>query len=290
MKHTWLFHAIVIGPLLFTRSARADPTTPECLAAAESALSLRNAHKLVAARDQLVVCASKSCPSDVRKECIRRVEAVNASIPTVVFEGKDGSGRDLSAVRATIDGAPLLQRLDGSAVSVDPGEHAFRFESATYGAVDRVFVITEGEKDRRETILFGPGPAGTKASLPAAALAAVPPAGPAGHKGLGTQRTIGLAVFGAGVVGTAVGVAFGVASMLKHDEAHKVCPNACDTQAGVDLWNAARMAGDASTTAFIVGGVGLATGAVLWVTGKPRSEITADVRVGVDRVAIEGAF
>ena len=285
-----LVPAILIGSVLYARAAQADPTTPECLAAAESALSLRNDHKLVAARDQLVLCASKSCPSDVRKECIRRVDAVNASIPTVVFEGKDGAGRDLSAVRVTLDGVPLLERLDGSAIAVDPGEHTFRFESATYGAVDRAFVIREGEKDRREEIHFGvEAPAGGS-SAPPEALAPAPRNGRGGHEGIGTQRTVALAVLGVGVVGTAVGAAFGVVSMSKHGEASKACPDQCGDQNGVNLWNEARTAGDASTIAFIVGGVGLATGAVLWLTGKPHAEVTAAVRMGVGRVAIEGTF
>jgi hypothetical protein len=99
--------------------------------------------------------------------------------------------------------------------------------------------------------------------------------------GLGSQRTWALVAGGAGVAGIAVGTIFGLMSKAKHDDADAICPGGdCGTnQEGVDRWNDARSAGNVSTVAFIIGGAGLATGAVLWLTAKPASAETATAAV-----------
>jgi hypothetical protein len=136
MKHARRFACLYaaaaawIAGTLPARPARAaDPTTADCLSASETSLALRNQHQLRAARAQLLVCAHASCPADVRKECTRRVSDINAAMPTVVFEAKDTSGNDISAVKVSIDGQPLVERLEGTALSIDPGEHSFTFEA-----------------------------------------------------------------------------------------------------------------------------------------------------------------
>ena len=111
------------------RATAADPTTADCLAANDKSISLRNEHKLLGARTQSLVCAASSCPAEIRKECERRIDLVNASMPTVVFEAKDGSGNDLSAVTVKMDGALLAERLEGTAMPLDPGAHTFTFDS-----------------------------------------------------------------------------------------------------------------------------------------------------------------
>jgi hypothetical protein len=133
-----------------------DPTTADCLAATEKATTLRRQHQLRAARAELLICAAGTCPADIRQECMRRVDEVNASMPTMVFEVKDDKGSDMSAVHVELDGEVLTDRLEGTALSIDPGEHVFHFEAAGMIAVDRQFVIRVGEKERREQIRFRP--------------------------------------------------------------------------------------------------------------------------------------
>ncbi len=153
---------------LFAPASRAaDPTMADCLGASETSIRLRSAHHLREARQQLLVCAALTCPAEVRSECERRVVAVNAAIPTLVFDAKDASGNDLLAVSVAMDGKPLAERLEGTAISLDPGAHSFHFESPGHAPVDKSFVLREGEKDRRERITFG-----------AAATASNPPAAP----------------------------------------------------------------------------------------------------------------
>jgi hypothetical protein len=110
------------------RPARAaDPTMSECLSANESAIKLRGDHKLRQARDQALTCSASTCPGEVRETCQLRVRDLNAAIPTIVFLAKDAAGQDIVAVKVLMDGEPIGDRLDGTAIAVDPGQHKFSF-------------------------------------------------------------------------------------------------------------------------------------------------------------------
>jgi hypothetical protein len=192
-----------------------------------------------------------SCPSDIRKECVRRVQELSQQIPTIIFGAKDAAGADLSAVRVTMDGEVLAERLEGTALSIDPGEHTFTFETAGRPTVTKTLVIQQAQKDRREVVTFAtttsaPSPASsalpspTPAPLPASILLPAtstnPPTSTASGHGLGTQKILALAVAGAGVVGIGVGTAFGVAAMSKKNDAQNACStSSCATQADADL-------------------------------------------------------
>lgn len=278
-------------------SARAaDPTTADCLGATEASLTLRNQHKLRDARAQLLICSAASCPGDIRGECTRRVAEVNAAMPTIVFETKDGAGNDISAVRVLMDGGMLAERLEGTAISIDPGEHSFVFQRGDEPPVQKVFVIREGEKERRERVVFGgpTPPALATNAMPAAPAGAstavtVPAAGPGTSYWTG-QRIAAIAAGGVGVAGLAVGTAFGLIAMSRHDDATKVCPATCADQHGVDLWDSARSAGTISNVGFIVGAVGVASGAVLWLTASQPGGVATGVAVGPGALRLTGVW
>jgi hypothetical protein len=246
----------------------AGPTTGECVAAADSSLQLREQHKLRAARAQMLVCAAASCPAAVQSECLRRVDQINAAIPTVVFEAKDGAGNDLSNIKVDVDGQPLTDRLDGTSMQVDPGEHHFRFTAPGGTIIDKTIVIREGEKDRRESIVVG------ATALPAVqpappALASTTAQPPAAEDTGASRRTIGLVVGGVGIVGLAVGTVFGVlasssASSSKNECSTATCGGAYSKS--VSDYNTASTDATVSTVAFIAGGVGVAAGAILFFT------------------------
>jgi len=144
-----------IGVLLALRPASAaDPSTKECLAASEAYFKFANDYKLRAGRAQLLICAASSCPTDIRKECLRRVDEVNGAIPSLVFDVRDAAGNDLTAVRITMDGELLTEKLRGVAIAVDPGEHTFRFTVAGEAPIEKQLLIRESQKDRHESIRF----------------------------------------------------------------------------------------------------------------------------------------
>jgi hypothetical protein len=268
--------------LLFPESqARAaDPTTADCLAASDASLKLGNEHKLRADRSQLLVCAAASCPADIRKECVSRVAEVNAQIPTIIFAARDAMGADLSAVKVTMDGEVVAERLEGSAISIDPGDHTFTFETAAQSPVTKKFLIQQAQKDRREAITFGTAASGAAPPTPqpGASPASTPAAEPS--HGMGTQKILALVAGGVGVIGLGVGTAFGVIAMSQKSTAQSACPNQCATSAGVNDWSTAESSGTISTVGFIVGGVGIAGAAVLWFTA-PSSSGGGSTQVGL---------
>jgi hypothetical protein len=146
---------VLVSSAIAPSSWAADPKPAECVAASEASLKMRDQHRLQDAKNQLLVCASASCPADIRAECVLRIERVRASIPTIVFEAKDPAGNDLGAVKVTMDGQPFADSLEGTALALDPGTHTFRFEAPGQPAVEKTLVLREAEKDRHETIIMG---------------------------------------------------------------------------------------------------------------------------------------
>ncbi len=263
---TFVFSATVS---LSPRAYAANPTTAECVAAADSSLQLRDQHKLRAARAQMLVCASASCPAAVQSECLRRVDQTNAAIPTIVFEAKDAAGNDLSNVKVDMDGQPLTDRLDGSSLQVDPGEHHFRFTASGGLVVDKTIVMREGEKERRERVVVGAaaGPVATPAQ--AAPAAATAPAPEASSEDPGaSRRTIAYVVGGVGVVGLAIGTVFGLMASSSASSSKNECSATSCSNYGQSLsdYNSASSDATISTVGFVVGGLAVATGAVLFFT------------------------
>ena len=263
-------------------SAHADPTTSDCLTASETSLTLKGEHKLRAARAQAATCAWATCPKDVREECSNRVTQINAAIPTIVFEVKDSHGQDLTAVKVTMEGETLVEKLDGTAISLDPGEHRFAFEAAGGQRVEKTLLLLEGQKERREEIVLAE-PAQEPATPPPPATGTVtseqaqppppPPPPETPTSSWSAQRTLGLVVGGVGLVGLGIGTAFGLSASSKWSTAQNECsPSSCTsyTQAVSDR-DDARSAATASTIGFVVGGVALAAGAVLFFTAPKRA-------------------
>jgi hypothetical protein len=160
------------GTVLVDRPARAaDPTTLECLTSYEDSVTLKNRHALIAARAQLLICSSASCPADIRNECVERMRAIDTAIPTVVFEAKDAAGAALVDVTVTMDGDLLAEGLQGTALSIDPGAHTFTFDVVGRPRVEKQLMILEGQKARRERVVFK----AVAAATPVPALPLAPP-------------------------------------------------------------------------------------------------------------------
>jgi|GEM_PF-1444963 len=137
-----------------------------CIAASEEGQALRDDRRLTEARDRLRFCARDACPALLRKDCADWLRDVETRLPTVVLVAEDASHRDLAQVKVSIDGRPLADALDGRAVSVDPGPHAFRFVIDGEAPVDVGVVVREGDKNRAITAAF-PGHGRAPAAPPA---------------------------------------------------------------------------------------------------------------------------
>jgi len=269
-----------IAALGTSTSARADDATmTKCIATNDQALDLQKKGRLLDARRLLAQCAAPSCGAEMSEACAQEIAEVNARIPAVVFLPKNGAGEDVAGVKLFVDGTLYAERLDGSAVVIDPGEHEFRFEVAGQEPVTKRFVLHERENSRRETILIGP---------PAPALPpALRPSGdgqvtltvvgnpPSPHQLDSTgsfQRTMGTLVLAIALpVAIITGSTFGLLAATKWSSATSECKPSCapGSQGPSDV-SSARSAAFGADVAFGVAGAALVGGIVLRVTAPAR--------------------
>jgi hypothetical protein len=290
----------------------ADPTSPptklECNDAHTQAQPLRRAGQLRAARRELRTCAAPACPVIVRDECAQWLDEVGRAIPTLVLEARDQDGNDRSDVRVTLDGQPLLERLDGNAIEVDPGEHDLVFEAEGVAPVARHVVIAAGEKERHEratlevprSVIVPPPPAAPLpvepppapppeiASAPAPAPHVEPPPRTSTESGSVALCTLGLGTAGVGLL---VGSIAGLVSMAQVATIKSQCDgNSCPRSLASNGSTAATL-GNVSNVAFIAAGAGLLLG-LLTIPHSSSSSSAGGVRfaVGPGSFVAQGSF
>jgi hypothetical protein len=251
-----------------TRTARADEKA-QCVDAAGQAQSLRDAHKLLEAREQLRVCAQQTCPAAVQKDCSTWLSEVEGSLPTVVISAKDGAGKDVFDFTVTLDGQAAPSNAAGEAFPIDPGPHTFVFQTKDGASVEQKVLVREGIRNQPVTVVLGGAQPGAGAT-PATSTGGAPSPGGASPPGAGTSsgpplRMIGWVAGGAGVLGLGIGTVFGLVAIGDKNgvscNADGVCPPGS--------LGGARTAATVSTVGFIAGGVLLAGGAALVLLGHP---------------------
>ena len=137
--------------------------TAQCLAASEKGQRARAAGKLREAKEAFQICNQDACPAIVRSDCAKWRDELQASAPSVVFGARDAKGHDLFDVTVTMDGEVVTRKLDGKAVTVDPGPHTFKLEAPGFPAVTEKALVKEGEKARVITVTFADAAAGPAA-------------------------------------------------------------------------------------------------------------------------------
>jgi len=272
-----LLALLVLAP----RPAFADDKAA-CLAASESGQQMRNAHHLIEAREQLRSCARAECPAVVQSDCANWLSEVEKTVPTVVVSAKDASGNDVFDVTVRVDGTPLVTKLDGVAVPMNPGPHTFRFERADGSHAVRQVLVQEGQKNIAvAAILMGPTLAAPPASSapPAAASASQsPPQGTAPGEAAATGspwHTMGWIAGAAGLVGLGLGSAFGLVAISDKNAGQCSASGSCTNYSSI---SAAKSAATVSSTGFIAGGVLVAAGAALLVFTHSGGASSTDSR------------
>lgn len=174
-----------------------------CATAYEKAQEQRSEQRLREARHTLEACVAPTCSEFVRTECGRWLVEVESSLPSVVLAAKK-DGKEVEAVRVSYDGQPLVEVLDGKAVSIDPGPHTLTFEAVGAEPISMKLVFREGEKNRLITAQLGGVETLATPSQPVAASTATEPVTtkssnwlPYGLGGLGVLGVVGFAVLGA---------------------------------------------------------------------------------------------
>jgi hypothetical protein len=311
---TSLLAASVAGT---ARAAGHQPDKMECIAADTEGQSLRLSGKLLKARRRFGVCAAASCPTVVRDDCLQRIGELEAVLPTVVFTATNGYGRPLVAVRVTVDGERLTDRLDGRPLRVDPGEHAFAFEALGRLAARMQLTLSEGDTNVRHAVVLHTesgdpvdevpapevpasgavgdtapvpvvapvvGPSLSSGGAPAASQEPRAPEATSASEATGSgRRTAAIVAGGVGVAGVVVGTILGALTWSHWDAAQRACPSGgpasgkCTQDESRQKEDAVLREGNVATVAFVAGGIGIAAGAWLWFAAPEPSRSVAAV-------------
>jgi hypothetical protein len=202
-----------------------------------------------------------------------------------------------SGASATLDDRPAPV---GAAVAVDPGAHRLIVIAPGMRSAAVNVRVIEGQQLEvpvaLESEAVAPVVAAPASSAPSSPSISAQPSladdvDPKESPASSPLRTVGIVTAGAGVVAVAVGVAFGVESMSKHHDAANACPDAtCPTAAGASLWHDAVTSGRTATLAFVLGGVAIVGGAVLWLTAPKSTGAGTQVGLGPGSVLLRGAW
>jgi hypothetical protein len=241
----------------------APPDKATCASAYEQAQRLRRDRKLVKAHEALLVCVQDSCSEFIRTDCATWIKEVEASLPTVVFEAQGADGARIADVTVSSGGEVLASRLDGKAVPLDPGERVLRFEHAGAKTIEQTFVVREGEKLQKISVVFpdvgsAPAPpASTTAPVPtpppsASSTIVAPPVDAGPPQPAPIPWTV-WALGGVGVVGLGVFTGFAISgySGIPALDRCKSTPPYCSES---DI--------QAVRTKYLIGDIGLAVGVV----------------------------
>lgn len=195
------------------------------------------------------------------------VGAVTAKIANVVIS-VEGAPHPV----VTLDGQVVSDAALGLRRPVDPGSHVVRAEAQGYSPAETAFHVAEsGSASAKLKLVKTEGsPVAVVSSTPATT-GNGPVEDP--HP-TSSNKTLALAAFGVGGAGLVFGAITGVVALGKHGDLSDKCPNdTCATHLQSDV-DGYKTMGTLSTIGFIVGGVGLTAGTVLWFT-SPKEGTSA---------------
>jgi hypothetical protein len=147
--------------------ATAEPDRARCVEAYESSQQLRQQGRLIASREQLLICVQQSCPDFVRPDCERWLGEVKALLPSIVVAAKGVDGSDVTDVRVVVDDEPVAESLDGRAIPIDPGPHELQLIHGDEPPKTLSIVVQQGVKNRVLSVSWEPAKVPTPAPEPA---------------------------------------------------------------------------------------------------------------------------
>lgn len=243
--------------------------------------------KLLAAREHLLACSHESCMDAIKNDCATWLQEVEESLPSVVIVARDRWGDETLDVRMLVDGEIAREALDAQAISVDPGEHLFRFESGNAPPVERTLIVREGEQNQRVEVQFG---AGTPSAGVLDTERATPPKADEGRGP--TVRDLGWVLGGVGAASFLGGTMFWISSSAAvGDLEDSGCKPNCSPEFtdGIDRQ---RVVGDVMVIAGIAS-IGVAVYLLVWGPGAEEHSKAAariEFRPTRDGVSVGGRF
>jgi hypothetical protein len=241
---------------------------------------LVDAQRAFAEVDQLPPDPLQTPEGKAAREDAARLKAdLEGRIPTISVHVIGASRGEHSHV--TIDGTELSDQSLDSPVKVDPGPHTVVSRAGwNSGEDNRSLTVAEGA---HEEVTFDVRAGGTAG-------------------GFGGRQVLAVTAAAAGALFTIAGGIFALQAMSAKSDSDQHCgaavggadPNQCDAS-GVSSRQDAGSKADTATVLFVLGGAGLAVGAVLWFTA-PKREGDKPPSAGVSAaltpagVLLRGAF
>jgi hypothetical protein len=233
------------------------------------------------ARDQASL-GSDPVSARQREVAERRMRELDARLPRLTVVLAPESAKD---VRVTRDGVRLGPVSLNRPLPVDPGRHVV--EVAARDHVSRTWTVTlvEGEQRELHVLLdkrLEPPHAAPRTRAPAPPRTRPSVAAPRN----GTQRTVGLTLGGAGLLGGAAAGALWLSALAKHEDARDACTPDCGAEARARQNDATEQV----ELARILGAAGAAVfgaGVVLFATAKEPSAPGLSVAVSPPVGSIE---
>jgi hypothetical protein len=218
----------------------------------------------------------------------QRLDALLARVPSMLVTVKGGPIGEEVAV--TVDGRQIVTR-GGIAARFDPGPHEVRVSAPGYRPFEQTVTLPERGGVNVIEALLSPAPP--------AAVPIVPPLS-ADHlsapRPTSGSRVPAYVAFGVGGAGVILGTITGVLSLSKVSDLTAACPgDKCSTSEQGTV-NSAQALGTTSTIGFVVGGLGIAAGAVLLLIhpwgGRTMGPSSASMAswIGIGGSGLEGRF
>jgi hypothetical protein len=236
--------------------------------------------ELVAAQESYNRILSEGAPDgsppafvNAVEEARKEVDAVAARVSQAVITVTGVTGSDAPSV--TLDDAPFPNAALGIKRAVDPGDHVVKATAKGYKPGEAHFTVAPAA-EASATITLEVDPNAVVAQPPPPGNTEPPPVAPSENKS-SINKTIGYAALGVGAAGVVVGSIFGILAISSHSSISGNCTNGTCPASESDDISSYHTKGTVSTIGFIVGGVGLAAGAVLILTA-PKAH--ADAQIG----------
>lgn len=227
---------------------------------------------------------------DALEAAQREVGDVSKRVGSVTINVEGGA----PSPTVTVDGVTVPNAALGLKRPVDPGKHSVHAEAPGFKPADAPFEVAEGGT-AIATLKLEKAP---DAPPVAGGIGTPPPGGDQPpSKGGGSNKTLAIVALGVGGAGLVFGTITGLIAVGKHGDLKDACPGGncpADKQSDVDSY---KTMGTLSTVGFIVGGVGIAAGAVLWFTSPKEAArdggskwATVRPYVGPGAAGVNGTF
>ena len=222
----------------------------------------------------------------------RAQTALDGAKPKIAFLMISVKGpKDVSTATVTVDGESVPPALLDADRPTDPGDHVIEASAPGYLKASARVSVKEAERKSVSVRLDAdpnavappPPPAEPAAGTPHPPLQSTPPAaaresrfslgGDTGTQQGPPNRTGAYIAWALGGVALAVGAGFGVVALKTKNELD--CPGNVCKESDRSKVSEGQTAGNIATASFIVGGVGLALGTVLFFTATPSSSASS---------------